>query len=161
MKKNYQIKAEEVRLIGSGDFEQKVYPIKEARQLAEDLGLDLILVNENQNVCTIADYAKYMFDKKKTEKKPKVLGIKEIRVSVLTDSNDLKRQKNNARRFLELGYQVKFTVYIKGGGRTFGGFKIVALKMLRTTATEFKREAVATAPKLSGKRYSIILNKLK
>ena len=61
---NEQITAKEVRLIGENGEQLGVMPIEKARDIAENEGLDLVLMNGNGNpaVCKLMDYGKFKFD---------------------------------------------------------------------------------------------------
>ena len=57
--KNEQIRGHEVRLVGD-NVESDIYPLREALRMAEDMGLDLVLINSKPNppICKIEDYGK-------------------------------------------------------------------------------------------------------
>lgn len=114
-KVNFQIKAPMVKLVGD-NVNIGVYPIKEALKLAEDLELDLVEVSTNQNppICKIMDYQKFLYDKKKNEKKSDKTETKEVRFRPVTDDNDINVKVNNSRKFLEKGNRVKAFVFFKG-----------------------------------------------
>ena len=59
---NNEINYQEIRLVGN-NVEQGVYSKREAISIAESLGMDLILINENQKppICKIEDYSKMLF----------------------------------------------------------------------------------------------------
>ena len=64
------------------------------------------------------DYGKYKFDLAKKEKEArksqKVINIKEVRVSPVIDTNDLKTKINQATKFLKSGDKVKVTMRFRG-----------------------------------------------
>ncbi|MFM7178247.1 MAG: translation initiation factor IF-3, partial [Bacteroidota bacterium] len=66
---NENIRAEQVRLVGE-NVEQGVYTLAKALQIAEGLGLDLVLIAETATppVCRVTDYSKFQYEKKKKEK---------------------------------------------------------------------------------------------
>ena len=67
---NEQIRATEVRLIGSQGEALGIVSYKEAMQKAEEENLDLVLMSPNAvpPVCKIMDYGKHRFDTLKKEK---------------------------------------------------------------------------------------------
>ena len=69
-------------------------------------------------VCKILDYGKYKYDEKKkqrdTKRKQSSVDIKEIKLRPKTDDHDLAFKSRAARRFLESGNKVKFTVRFRG-----------------------------------------------
>ena len=56
-----QIRVPEVRIVGDG-IESQVLPRREALQIAEDQGLDLVEISPNAQppVCRIIDYSKFI-----------------------------------------------------------------------------------------------------
>ena len=95
-------------------------PIQEARNIAEEQALDLILIAPNANppVVRVMDYGKFRYEQNKRErdakKKQKTVEVKEIRLSPNIDTNDLNTKSNNARKFLEKGNRVKVTLRFRG-----------------------------------------------
>ena len=93
---------------------------KEALQLAEEAGVDLVKIAPTAKppVCKIVDYGKYKYEQtrreKEAKKKQKVIEIKEIRLSPNIDTNDLNTKMNAARKFLSKGDKVKVTLRFRG-----------------------------------------------
>jgi translation initiation factor IF-3 len=120
-KTNNQIRSLEVRLVGD-NIDTGVYSIEEAKQLANDLELDLIEISPNANppVCKIQDYSKFLYDKKKKLKEPEKknrqnqIDVKELRFGPNTDDHDFDFKKNHAESFLKRGDKVKAFVFFKG-----------------------------------------------
>ncbi|NLG03133.1 MAG: translation initiation factor IF-3 [Clostridia bacterium] len=117
---NEQIRDKEVRLVG-GDGEQLgVVSAKEALQMAEEAGLDLVKIAPTAQppVCKIVDYGKYRYElarkEKDARKKQKVIDVKEIRMSPNIDTNDLNTKISAARKFLSKGDKVKVTLRFRG-----------------------------------------------
>lgn len=88
--------------------------------MAKEKGLDLFLVNPNQEppVAKILDYGKYKFeaDKKAKEAKKKqhTVEIKEIKMRYKIDVHDYNVRVKNIKRFLEEGNKVKILVMLRG-----------------------------------------------
>ena len=84
---NEQIKDKEVRVIGAEGGQLGVMSIAEAREKADEAGLDLVRVSPNANppVCKIIDFGKFRYElarkEKDAKKKQKVVEIKEVRLS--------------------------------------------------------------------------------
>ncbi len=91
-----------------------------ARALAAEAGLDLIEVDAKAMppVCKILDFGKFKYEKKKQESasraKQHVVEVKEIKLRPKTDDHDLETKGRAAKRFLEEGHKVKFTVRFRG-----------------------------------------------
>ena len=117
---NEQIRDKEVRVIGEDGEQLGVMSIKEAMDLAEEAGVDLIKIAPTAKppVCKIADYGKYKYEQmrreKEAKKKQKVIENKEIRLSPNIDTNDLNTKANSARKFLTKGDKVKVSLRFRG-----------------------------------------------
>ncbi len=109
-----------MRVIGAEGNQLGVMPIREARNVAEEAGLDLVLVSPNAKppVCRIVDYGKFRYEmsrkEKDAKKKQKIVEIKEVRLSPNIEENDLNTKVGMARKFLEKGNRVKVTLRFRG-----------------------------------------------
>lgn len=92
----------------------------EAISKARDMGLDLVEVSPNAEppVCRIMDYGKWLYQQKRKlkqgQKKQHVTILKEIRLRPKIDSHDRDIKVNHARKFLEKGHKVQFTMLFRG-----------------------------------------------
>jgi len=117
---NNQIRDKEVRLIGENGEQLGVVLTKDALQMAEDAGLDLVKIAPTAKppVCKIVDYGKFKYElsrkEKEARKKQKVIEIKEIRLSPNIDTNDLNTKINAAKKFISKGDRVKVTLRFRG-----------------------------------------------
>ena len=127
---NEQIKADSVRVIAPGDDTDEdglptevmvgIFPLAEARKMAEGMDLDLVLINDKGDppVCKIIDYGKYKYaaEKKKKEnaKKQVKSEIKEVKMSYKIDDHDFDVRVRAVQRFLADGDRVKVMVVFKG-----------------------------------------------
>jgi translation initiation factor IF-3 len=109
-------------VIGAEGEQLGVMSPEDARQQAEEQGLDLVEVAPNSNppVCRIMDYGKYKYEQKKKKQAGKAKGkahaaaLKEIKLRPRTDMHDLGFKLRNAKRFLMEGDKVKVTVQFRG-----------------------------------------------
>ncbi len=117
---NEEIQDKEIRLIGFDGAQLGIMSAKEANDIAEEQGYDLVKISPNATppVCKIMDYSKFCFDQKKREKEAKknqkVVEIKEIRMSPSIDTNDFNTKVKNALKFLKDGNRVKVSVRFRG-----------------------------------------------
>ncbi len=117
---NEQIRAREVRLIGSDGEQAGIVSIKDALAKASDENLDLVLIAPTAKppVCKIIDYGKYRYElarkDKEAKKKQKTIEIKEVRLSPNIDTNDLNTKVSAARKFIDKGNKVKVTLRFRG-----------------------------------------------
>ena len=93
---------------------------RDALKMAQALDLDLVKVAPQAKppVCKILDYGKYRFEMQKKEKEAKknqkVIELKEIRLSLNIDTNDLNTKVNQAAKFLQQGHKVKGSIRFRG-----------------------------------------------
>lgn len=120
VRRNEQIRAREVRLIGAEGEQLGIISRNDAIALAKEKGLDLVEVAATADppVCRVMDYGKYKYEqqKKKQEAKKRqtVVQIKEIKVRPKTDEHDYQTKLKHVRRFLEEGDRCKVTVFFRG-----------------------------------------------
>ena len=107
-------------MIGENGEQLGIMSSREALQLAEEAGVDLVKIAPTAKppVCKIVDYGKYRYElarkEKEAKKKQKVIEIKEIRLSPNIDTNDLNTKINAAKKFLTKGDRVKITLRFRG-----------------------------------------------
>ena len=117
---NERIRASEVQVISSDGKNLGTLKTREAIDIAKEEGLDLIEISPKANppVCKIIDIGKYKYDLQKkankAKKKQKIINLKEIKLRPVTEVHDYNFKIKNARRFLEKGDKVKFTIQFKG-----------------------------------------------
>ena len=160
---NEQIRADKVQVIDENNQKLGVLSLDEALDLAFEKKLDLVLVapNNDPKVCRIMNYGKYKFEQAKKEKearkKSKTFETKELRITPNIDNHDLAFKIKNAKKFLEDGNKVRFTVrfrgrelnYIKQGEEVLNNI----ISALEDVAVSEKK------PVLEGKNMFIILAK--
>ena len=107
----------QVRIIGD-DVESKVVSLKEAKNIAESMDLDLIEINSKVNppILRICDYSKFLYELKKNAKKNKQTQtqVKEIQLSVSIAQHDLETKAKQAINFLSKGDKVKVVLVMRG-----------------------------------------------
>ncbi len=117
---NDNIRARELRVLGDGGEQFGIISRNEALKIAEDRGLDLVLVSPNAKppVAKVMDYGKhkYQLEKKKKEarKNQKIIDVKEVKFSCKIAENDIAYKVKHAREFLEAGKHVKLRVFLRG-----------------------------------------------
>lgn len=119
---NEQIKASHVLVIGPNGEQVGVKPIQDALTLANYAGLDLVMLNPNQDppVCKVMDYNKYRYEKQKKEKealkkqKANSSELKEFRLSPVIDVRDFDTKLKQVTKYLEKGDKIKLSIRFKG-----------------------------------------------
>ena len=117
---NEDITAKEVRCTNDSGENYGIIPTAQALALADEAGLDLVLIAADANppVAKIMDYSKFKYQqekkKKEAKKNQKIVVVKEIKLSVKIADNDINYKVKHAIEFLEEGNHVKFRVFLKG-----------------------------------------------
>src|SRR6201999_894125 len=117
---NHRIRVPEVRVIAADGSMLGGLQTHEALRRAQEQGLDLVEVNPKAEppVCKILDFRKYKYEEKKrageAKRKQSVVEVKEIKLRPKTDDHDIAFKIKAARRFIEAGHKVKFTIRFRG-----------------------------------------------
>ena len=157
---NEQIRVREVRVVGD-DIESMVVTTREALQMAEEKGVDLVEISPNAvpPVCRLIDYSKFLYQLKKKAKEQKAkqvkIEVKEIRFGPQTDEHDYNFKLKHAIDFLGDGNKVKAYVFFKGRSILFKEQGEVLLLRFASDLEEYAK--VESMPVLEGKRMTIFL----
>ena len=154
-KLNLEIKNQKIRLVGES-FNGDIVTLKEALTKSDELGLDLVLVSENNDigVCKIMNYEKFIYEQSKKEKQ-KILDIKEIKVGPNTSENDLSYRIKRMIEFLQKGHRIKISMQFKGREMSFvSKGELVMLNMVKAVEEYGLAEAL---PKLENKKMFITI----
>lgn len=114
---NFQIRIPQVRVMQDGKI-LGVLPTEKARNMAFDLGLDLVEIvpNASPPVCHILDYSKYKYEQKmkikENNKKQRETAqiLKEIRLSPAIGKHDLETKIKHIIEFLQDEKKVQITM---------------------------------------------------
>lgn len=132
-----------------------IFPIGQARKIAQEKGLDLVEIAPNAKpvVVKLIDYNKFKYQeskKRREERKKEKGGVKEIRVTPFIAEADLSVRIKRAKEFLKKGKKIKLVV-------RFVGRQIVKKEFGYQTIQRFQ-EAIKEEgeqegePRLTGKR---------
>lgn len=117
---NEEIRDREIRLIGAEGEQLGIVSAREAQEMADEQGLDLVKISPNATppVCKLMDYGKFLFEQtkkqKENKKNQKVLEIKEICLSMTIDVGDLQVKAKQCRKFIGEGKKVKVSIRMRG-----------------------------------------------
>jgi len=117
---NNQIRAGELRVIDSENQNLGVLSIKEALELAQSKGLDLIEISPNTipPVAKIMDFGKYQYEASKKLKKAragaKPTETKSVQVKIGTGDHDLELKAKTASKWLKEGHRIKIELFLSG-----------------------------------------------
>lgn len=158
---NEEITFPQVRVTGEG-IESCVVSTIEALKMAQDLGVDLVLISPlaTPPVCKIIEYSKLLYEKKlkdkENKKKQDNAEVKELRFTPTTDEHDLNFKTKNATQWLKDGHKVKAVVVFKGRMIQHKSSGEVLLLKLSQALQEYCR--VDQLPKLEGFKMIMLLS---
>src|SRR3989338_5625504 len=116
---NQQIRAHELRVIGSKGENLGVITLEEALKRTEELGLDLIEISPNATppVAKIADFGRYLYEetkKSKQNKRSHSTEVKTVQVKLGTGDHDLALKAKKTSEWLSEGNRVKVDLFLPG-----------------------------------------------
>jgi translation initiation factor IF-3 len=117
---NEDITSPDVQLIDAEGENKGAIPTRDAIALAQELGLDLVIISPNSTppVAKLLDLGrfKYAAQKKAAEarKKQKVIEVKEIQLRPNIDTHDFETKMKAVTKFLGEGDRVKVTMRFRG-----------------------------------------------
>ena len=117
---NNQIRAKEVRVLDSENKNLGVLSIRDALELAQSKGLDLIEISPNGNppIAKLMDFGKYQYETAKKLKKAKAganrTETKSIQIKIGTGDHDLELKAKTASRWLKEGHRIKVELFLAG-----------------------------------------------
>jgi translation initiation factor IF-3 len=152
----------QVRVIGVDGEQAGVMSTRQALELAEEVGLDLVEIAPNGEppVCRIMDYGKFRFEQAKkasiAKKKQKNIQVKEVKFRPGTEEADYQVKMRNVRRFLEEGDKVKLTLRFRGREMAH---KELGAQMLERIEKELEEEIVVEQrPRLEGRQMVMLIS---
>jgi len=159
---NERIRSKEVRLIDENGTNHGVVPTSKAIQLAEEAGLDLVLISPNQAppVAKILDYGKYKYDMakkaKEAKKKQHVVEVKEVKVRYKIDVHDYEVRLKNVRKFISQGNKVKIVVMLRGREMQHSN---LAFELANRFISDFANDAIMIEkkPQMEGRNVTLYL----
>ncbi|HEY4494194.1 MAG TPA: translation initiation factor IF-3 [Candidatus Paceibacterota bacterium] len=117
---NNQIRAKELRVIDSENKNLGVLSIKDALELAQSKGLDLIEISPNATppVGKIMDFGKYQYEASKKLRKArsgaKATETKSVQIKIGTGDHDLELKAKTASKWLRDGHRIKIELFLSG-----------------------------------------------
>jgi translation initiation factor IF-3 len=158
---NDQINVREVRLIDQDGENVGVVSTADARQRADNVGLDLVEISPTSNppVCKILDYGRYKYELQKRQnearKKQKTTELKEIKMRPNIDDHDYNVKMRSIRKFLGEGDKVKVTMRFRGREMAH---QQIGLRLLERVRDEVADEAKVEAnPKMEGRQMIMVI----
>lgn len=154
---NEDIRFPKVRLVGSDGEAHGVMSANEARNMAFEEGMDLVVVSANAEppVCRIMNYDKFRYEQKKKQqeakKKQTTVETKEIKFRPKTEEHDLNFKIKNIRKFLAQKNKVKLTMRFRGREIVYS--QTIGLEAMNNVAEALKDDAIILQmPKMEGRQ---------
>jgi translation initiation factor IF-3 len=162
---NEHIRISPVRLIQDDGAQIGIVSIEEARERAEDRGMDLVEVAPDARppVVKMMDYGKFKYEQaraaREARKKQHTTQVKEVKFRPGIEEHDYEFKTRHARRFLEEGNKVRLTMMFRGRQVTHPELGLQILSRV----TEDLRDvaAVESQPNFEGRTMSMILAPVK
>lgn len=158
---NDEIRAKEIRLIGAEGEQLGIVTPRQALDMAEAAGFDLVEVAPNARppVCKLMDYGKYKYEQKQKAKEARrnasQIQIKEVKLRPKTDDHDLETKIRHIRRFLEDGDKAKISIMFRGREITHSD---LGLKLLERIKEDIGEDAnVEMGPRMEGRTMIMIM----
>ena len=103
-------------LIDHENENRGVTDTRDAISLAEEVGLDLVVVSEGKEtpVAKILDYGKHQYQQKKRQKQSAKPTMKEVKLRPNVDDADYGIRIERATEWLDKGNHVKFQIRLRG-----------------------------------------------
>ena len=158
---NDAINVPEVRLIDESGDNVGVVSVREALDMAEEAGLDLVEISPHASppVAKILDYGKYKYEAQKkaneARKKQKTIDVKEIKMRPNIDDHDYQVKMRSIQRFIDEGDKVKVTMRFRGREMVHQELGIQVLDRVRGDLET--RAKVEQYPRLEGRQMVMVM----
>ncbi|MCE9507472.1 MAG: translation initiation factor IF-3 [Alphaproteobacteria bacterium] len=158
---NTQIRADKIRLIGADGEMVGVVSVREALVAAQEAGLDLIEISPNADppVCKISDFGKYRYEMQKKEaaarKNQKIVLTKELKIRPNIEEHDFQVKVRSAKRFIDEGDKVRFTMQFRGREFEHKEIGIAVLGRMRTELADYAK--IEQEPRFEGGQMIMIV----
>ena len=150
-----------VRLVDADGEMAGVVELAEARERADEVGLDLVEISPNADppVCKILDYGKFKYDAQKraneARKKQKTFEVKEIKMRPNIDQHDYDVKMRSVTKFLGDGDKVKVTLRFRGREMAHQERGMDVLMRVRDELEEIGK--VEQFPRLEGRQMTMVM----
>lgn len=158
---NQQIRADQVRLIDNQGEMLGVFSLPQALKKALEASLDLVEIvpNAKPPVCKIMDFGKYKYEAQKkahdAKKKQKIVSLKEVKLRPNIDTHDLHIKIKQARKFIEHGDKVKFSLRFRGREITHKELGLQVINSVKEQIADIAK--VEVEPKFEGMQVVMVV----
>ncbi|HET7302308.1 MAG TPA: translation initiation factor IF-3 [Candidatus Saccharimonadales bacterium] len=158
---NQDIRAPQLRVIGSDGRQLGILSRNEALQIAEQEGLDLVEISPDAKppVAKIVDWGKFNYQRtkqlQKNKRNAKALEVKQMRFGLKISDHDLGVKMKKVTSFLEAGNKVKITIFYRGRELAH---KDVGFKLADKVIASFGEDIVVEqTPQFAGKQLNFVI----
>ncbi len=140
-----------------------VVSVKEGLAAAQEAGLDLIEISPNADppVCKVSDFGKYRYELQKKEaaarKNQKIVQTKELKIRPNIEEHDLQVKIRNAKRFVDEGDKVRFTLQFRGREHEHKEIGMAVLDRVRNDLAEYDKAKIEQEPRFEGGQVIMIV----
>lgn len=162
---NEQITDPVIRLINEHGDNVGLVDADDARDWADDAGLDLVEIQPKgvPPVCKIMDYGKFKYEKQKrlseAKKKQRVIVVKEVKLRPNIDDHDYDVKLRSIRGFIQDGDRVKVTMRFRG--RELHHQQLGADLLHRVSGDIDDVARVETIPEMEGRQMVMVMAPLR
>jgi translation initiation factor IF-3 len=158
---NEEIRASELRVIGSDGEQLGIMSRNDALKAAEEAGVDLVEISPNAAppVAKIVDWGKYQYQKmkelQKSKKNSKPSELKQMRFGLKIGAGDLEIKLRKIRSFLAAGHKVRIQIFYRGREMAH---KELGFEMIDRIVALLEDEAILEQkPQMAGRNLSIVV----
>lgn len=150
-----------MRLIDENNNQVGIVDTRQAKDMAFEADLDLVEVSPNAEppVCRIMDYGKWLYQQKRKErkasKKQHTTTLKEVRFRPEIDEHDRDIKIGKAKKFLEKGHRVQFTVMFRGREMMHQDHGYSMMDHIKEVLEEMAK--VERPPVMAGRRMTMVM----
>jgi len=155
------IRIPEVRVIDHDGQQVGVMQTRDALELAQSRGLDLVEISPTARppVCKVLDFGKYKYELQKksrvTKKKQHAITMKEMQFRPKIDEHDYQFKTRHVIDFLKEGHKVKVLVQFRGREMAHQELGMALLKRVEADLTELGQ--VEQFPKMEGRQMVMMM----
>jgi translation initiation factor IF-3 len=158
---NEEIRANELRVIGSDGEQLGIMSRSDALKAAEEAGVDLVEISPNAAppVAKIVDWGKYQYQKmkelQKSKKNSKPSELKQMRFGLKIGAGDLEIKLRKIRGFLAAGHKVRIQIFYRGREMAH---KELGYELIDKIVALLEDEAILEQkPQMAGRNLSIVV----
>ncbi len=155
------MKGKVVRLISDKNEQVGIVSIEDALERASAAGQDLVVVAPQAAppVCRVMNFGKYQYEQSRKErlakKKQVQQKLKEVKFHPNIDEHDYQTKLTHAIAFLEKGYKVKVSMFLRGREMAHSD---LGIDLMTRFAEDTAKCGVAERPRKTGRMILLIIS---